>query len=649
MAKTPTNENDDDAVDLPDRRNLFQITAATAFASVVSPSPAHAGSLVLFPVGSNTQILKNRYHFMRAGLSELEEQSIYSTNPLFLTNRENELSSTGESVVLNQALKTLKSLEDGFPTIAYHSLAANGMDTGDLIARELRLGREKLLPEFTYLDQRGIGLWDSGDEALVKPAVWALDYNEAGMLGEGGLPPAHEDGTPNETLGDQFVRLRQFISLQESRTSGDNILVIFPDGTGPALLSCMIAGVPYKDVHALEFAPGELRLDISPESVWELFEQRKDDPTYLATLKQGQKNLKELQEHPPVVALKEQKMQEERMELEAAFVEKQKVAAQLEQERQEALARQKEMMKQNELQRKEEQQRKAEERKAEQERRAITPPRKVSTAVSPEDKKSHDSFSLIGTAALSLGGLGFALLGTNGASSDSDASPSTTSPNNIDPTPSSSEEQESLSTAADADDKASANMPVINDHSVETESKTLEPATTSPSLSTTYEKIKKPEQSTSLPSRSEKKPEFSQRSIHNAVTTTVTDDEEMNDLVLRDQFDQSLAAEEQTMKEVLMEEVSESNQATETISEEENDDRALLNQFEQLSAGEQVMKDVLQEEFSKRNEAKKTTTYIDDNPEDYADDWLQIISEIRDEIDDEENEIELPDVEINRS
>jgi hypothetical protein len=127
--------------------------------------------------------------------------------------------SSGEKLVLD-ALKKLKLETDAFPTILYHSLAANGMDTGDLIARKLNLGREKCLPEFTYLDQRGIGLWDSGGEALIKPAIWALDYQEAGKSGMQGRPPNNEDGTASETLNDQFIRLRQFLSLQESRTSG---------------------------------------------------------------------------------------------------------------------------------------------------------------------------------------------------------------------------------------------------------------------------------------------------------------------------------------------------------------------------------------------------------------------------------------------
>ncbi len=299
------NELQDDVVGIAfspvmNRRDVFSNSAKALFAGLATPflldptDPANA-LLLRFPVDDpNTQPLKNRYHFLRAGTSELEMEGIYSTNPLFLTNRENALSDKGYEP-LRAVVAALKKTANA-PTVAYHSLAANGMDTGDYIARELKLGRDRLLPEFTYLDQRGIGLWDSNEEDLVRPAVWAMDKLEAGNEGFGGKPPANTDGTPNDNLHDQFTRLRQFLSLQETRTAGETILVIFPDGTGPALLSCMIAGIPFSEVHALEFKPGELRLDITVESIKELYETRKDDPAYLATIEDGKEKLKELRQ-----------------------------------------------------------------------------------------------------------------------------------------------------------------------------------------------------------------------------------------------------------------------------------------------------------------------------------------------------------------
>jgi hypothetical protein len=360
-SKNDVNGNDDDKIMMMtmindiasfptaalNRRHFLAATAVGSWSFFILPTlPAHAGALLQFPVGKETQLLKNKYHFMRAGLSDLEASGIYSTNALFLTNRENAMNDKGQRLVL-QALESFKRSSDReeenfYPTIAYHSLAANGMDTGDLIARELKLGREKLLPEFTYLDQRGIGLWDASAEALVKPAIWALDYLEAGKFGisEKSRPPANNDGTPNETLGDAFVRLRQFLSLQESRTSGETILVIFPDGTGPALLSCMIAGIPFRDVHALEFRPGELRLDITPDSVRALFEVRKDDAEYLAILQDGKEKLALLRQQQKeqgsraFVGLKEQMAEQERLEIDEAFESKKRTDATRERERQ---------------------------------------------------------------------------------------------------------------------------------------------------------------------------------------------------------------------------------------------------------------------------------------------------------------------------
>lgn len=53
----------------------------------------------------------------------------------------------------------------------------------------------------------------------------------------------------------------------ESFASGDSILLIFPDGTGPALLSCLIAGVPLNRVHELNYQQGEVRMDVDYDSV----------------------------------------------------------------------------------------------------------------------------------------------------------------------------------------------------------------------------------------------------------------------------------------------------------------------------------------------------------------------------------------------
>jgi hypothetical protein len=382
---------------------------------------------------STSRKCENKYHLIRAGTSELEHAGIYSTNPLFLTNRENQMHDGQGTSLIKKALEKLPSHQ--LPTVVYHSLAANGMDTGDLIARELKLGRDRLLPEFTYLDQRGIGLWDSSDMSIVKPALWALDEMEAGPEGFGARPPANEDGTPNETLHDQFIRLRQFISLQESRTSGETILIIFPDGTGPALMSAMIAGIPFNKVHVLEMVPGELRLDVTPESIKAMYEQRKDDPDYLATIEDGKEKLAKLRQKQKDgtlqewISLKDSIAEEERQDLDRQLQERKAAeeARAAERKRQEKAKAQ--AMAQQAKQKAEEDRHLQEEakRQKERERQELANQRQadraaaaISTRNANRDSATSSSSSsmsfgtLAGTAGLGLLGLGALAIGTSG-------------------------------------------------------------------------------------------------------------------------------------------------------------------------------------------------------------------------------------------
>jgi hypothetical protein len=112
-----------------------------------------------------------------------------------------------------------------------------------------------------------------------------------------GLPPPTDDGTPNETLHDQAIRLRQLMSILETQFSGDTIVLIFPDGTGPALLSALIAGISLNRVHELNFSPGEVRLNITVDNIKDQL-KRNDKVFYDDSIAKGRVMLKELREHP---------------------------------------------------------------------------------------------------------------------------------------------------------------------------------------------------------------------------------------------------------------------------------------------------------------------------------------------------------------
>ena len=48
---------------------------------------------------------------------------------------------------------------------------------------QLKVGRNRLIPEYTFMDPRGIGLWDMQQLLEIEEAVWALDHDEAGKFG----------------------------------------------------------------------------------------------------------------------------------------------------------------------------------------------------------------------------------------------------------------------------------------------------------------------------------------------------------------------------------------------------------------------------------------------------------------------------------
>jgi multidrug efflux pump subunit AcrA (membrane-fusion protein) len=126
------------------------------------------------------------------------------------------------------------------------------------------------------------------------------------------------------------TRLRQLISLLETSLSGDDILLIFPDATGPAVLSALIGGIPLNRVHEHPFAPGELRLDVNYKSVranWPSSPSKE----YTAAIARGQEHLKVLRNTDPdtILNVREQDYLREQLlaEKEAAKVQAKQEAA----------------------------------------------------------------------------------------------------------------------------------------------------------------------------------------------------------------------------------------------------------------------------------------------------------------------------------
>ncbi|KAL7548434.1 hypothetical protein ACHAWF_011723, partial [Thalassiosira exigua] len=380
------------------RRPFLERGARSAMSSLVAyrgfAASANARGLVRFPC---KEPLLNTYHFLRAGASLLEVEDVWSTNPLFLTNREAALSELGEEQV-REACRYLRAAgPDTVPTVVRYSLAAASVDSANIVGEELRIGRDRLVPEFNYMDPRAIGAWDYASLNATEGAVWALDADEAGPSGRGGRPPPNEDGTPAETLADQVVRLTNLMSVLETLYSGDTVLLVFPDGTGPALLSCLIGGIPLNRVHELQFLPGEIRCNVDYGSINTLA-SREPPLAYLDTLEQGRSELRQLRETPDTLRnIKDLKYDED-----------------FERERVEQEKKRMEENKEAELKA----QRRKEERLQLKSRVARVPRNKTSSTSQNETSMSTPDSGKLGIAATALGAAAISFLGTGSDGDD---------------------------------------------------------------------------------------------------------------------------------------------------------------------------------------------------------------------------------------
>ena len=128
----------------------------------------------------------------------------------------------------------------------------------------------------------------------------------------------------------------------ETQYSGDNILLIFPDGTSPALLTALIGGLPLNRVHELNFRPAEVQFDITYDSARALMpsytnpDGQSADEKYLETIQFGRKELQKLRDNPDTIInvkdLEYEKILKEE-EKKAALLEQSKAAAKMEEDR----------------------------------------------------------------------------------------------------------------------------------------------------------------------------------------------------------------------------------------------------------------------------------------------------------------------------
>ena len=97
----------------------------------------------------------------------------------------------------------------------------------------------------------------------------------------------------------------------ETQYSGETILLVFPDGVGPALLTCLIGGIPLNRVHEFEYESGEVRLNINYNTAHQYLSSKPSDE-YWDIIQTGEKELKKLRTNPnAILNVREQQFLEE--------------------------------------------------------------------------------------------------------------------------------------------------------------------------------------------------------------------------------------------------------------------------------------------------------------------------------------------------
>jgi len=176
--------------------------------------------------------LKNTVTFVRSGESFADERGVVETMPVKKLSTANALTPKGRE----QAISAAHELEkiDMVPTFIFTSNTERAYETATIIARELKIGQNRIVPEFSFLDARYLGDWEGADVATAVATVHANDETFGVNFKDGRDP---ELGIKIDSVNDVLVRGRQLLSTFESLYSGEQVLVVSPDSEIISILS----------------------------------------------------------------------------------------------------------------------------------------------------------------------------------------------------------------------------------------------------------------------------------------------------------------------------------------------------------------------------------------------------------------------------
>ncbi|XP_027125095.1 uncharacterized protein [Coffea arabica] len=197
--------------------------------------------------------LSNRYFLVRAGESEYESLGIINTNPVAKTSVDSGLSKEGKKQTAKAALalKAMGACEAN--CWIWPSITQRAYQAAEIIAAVNGISRSHIVPEYSFLDARGLGAYEGKNLDSISE-VYASD-----SLSPNIKPPPIDDGTPNESVSDVFVRVTQLMSILETQYSEDTVIIVSPDSDNLTILQAGLVGLDLRRHRDLSFGPGEVR------------------------------------------------------------------------------------------------------------------------------------------------------------------------------------------------------------------------------------------------------------------------------------------------------------------------------------------------------------------------------------------------------
>ncbi|KAJ9163737.1 hypothetical protein P3X46_023371 [Hevea brasiliensis] len=229
------------------RRHLL-VLASLSISPLCSPAAGARGLFQMPPFR-----LTNRYYLVRAGESEFESLGIINTNPVAKTSVDSGLSEKGKKQTVKAALelKAMGACDRG--CWIWPSITQRAYQAAEIIAAINGISRSFIVPEYSFLDARGLGAYEGKNlDAL-------SEVYESDTISPRNKPPPIDDGTPNESVADVFVRVTQLMSILETQYSGETIIIVSPDSDNLTILQAGLVGLDLRRHRDLSFDPGEVR------------------------------------------------------------------------------------------------------------------------------------------------------------------------------------------------------------------------------------------------------------------------------------------------------------------------------------------------------------------------------------------------------